>query len=153
MFFLSPCSVHQTLYNIRYHNTKMVNYDTQNGFFVSSTLMQPLDEPYELHSANINGKQSSNATITSTNKNAPISKPKKTSNTQTPSISILTINEVRFFHAGNITCAPSNAKQASITVHVLRGNINVHCKAIKHIFIARSLLFFFHPLRFVQFLS
>lgn len=124
----------------RYHNTRMVNYDTHNGFSVSSTLMQPLDELHESNTAGVNAKQPPNAT-TSTNKNAPISKPKKTSS-QTPSISILTINEVSFLHVGNYTCAPSNAKQASITVHVLRGNINVHRKAIKHIFIAHSLLFF-----------
>lgn len=112
----------------RYHNTRMVNYDTHNGFSVSSTLMQPLDELHETQTASVNAKQPPNAT-TSTNKNAPISKPKKTSNSQTPSISILTINEVSFLHVGNYTCAPSNAKQASITVHVLRGNINVHCKS------------------------
>ncbi|XP_031634092.1 uncharacterized protein LOC116347581 [Contarinia nasturtii] len=103
-----------------YHNTKMVNYDTHNGFSVSSTLLQPLDEPYESNAASVNGKHPPNATITPTNKNAPISKTKKTTNSPTQSISILTINEVSFLHKGNYTCAPSNAKQASITVHVLR---------------------------------
>lgn len=40
-----------------------------------------------------------------------------------PSTSVLTIQEVHFKHAGNYTCAPSNARQTSITVHVLRGKI------------------------------
>ncbi|XP_055301147.1 uncharacterized protein LOC129567820 [Sitodiplosis mosellana] len=105
-----------------YHNTRMVNYDTHNGFSVSSTLLQSLDETFDSNTAGVNAKLPPNAT-TSTNKNAPISKPKKTSSSsssQTPSISILTINEVSFLHVGNYTCAPSNAKQASITVHVLR---------------------------------
>lgn len=140
----------------------MVNYDTHNGFSVSSTLLQPMDElqiqqqpqsppqqqqqQHQHHeiqtaSSSSNAKPPPNAT-TATNKNAPLSKTKKPSFSQTPSISILTISEVSLKHAGNITCAPSNAKQASITVHVLRGNINVHRKAIKHIFIAHSLLFF-----------
>lgn len=98
----------------------MVNYDTHNGFSVSSTLMQSFDEHHETNPASgVNAKQPQNTT-TPTTKTAPISKTKKTSS-QTPSISILTINEVSFLHVGNYTCAPSNAKQASITVHVLRG--------------------------------
>lgn len=100
----------------------MVNYDTHNGFSVSSIQLQSLDETFESNTAGVNGKQSSNAT-TLTTKNAPISKSKKTSSQTSPSISILTINEVSFLHVGNYTCAPSNAKQASITVHVLRGII------------------------------
>ncbi|XP_058120210.1 uncharacterized protein LOC131288443 [Anopheles ziemanni] len=39
----------------------------------------------------------------------------------TPAPSILTIKEVHLRHAGNYTCAPSNARPASITVHVLQG--------------------------------
>lgn len=68
-----------------------------------------------------------NATTQLNSKNAPISKTttKQKSNSLTPSISILTINEVSFLHVGNYTCAPSNAKQASITVHVLRGNFHM----------------------------
>lgn len=38
-----------------------------------------------------------------------------------PSTSILTIREVHFKHAGNYTCAPSNARAGTITIHVLRG--------------------------------
>uniref|UniRef100_A0A182YLN8 Ig-like domain-containing protein n=1 Tax=Anopheles stephensi TaxID=30069 RepID=A0A182YLN8_ANOST len=38
----------------------------------------------------------------------------------TPAPSVLTIKEVHLRHAGNYTCAPSNARPASITVHVLQ---------------------------------
>ncbi|XP_055542088.1 uncharacterized protein LOC129727869 [Wyeomyia smithii] len=38
-----------------------------------------------------------------------------------PVTSILTIKEVHSKHAGNYTCAPSNTRSASITVHVLQG--------------------------------
>lgn len=38
-----------------------------------------------------------------------------------PSTSILTIREVHFKHAGNYSCAPSNARMGTITIHVLRG--------------------------------
>ncbi|XP_049536158.1 uncharacterized protein LOC125951387 [Anopheles darlingi] len=38
----------------------------------------------------------------------------------TPAPSVLTIRKVHFKHAGNYTCAPSNARPASITVHVLQ---------------------------------
>lgn len=37
------------------------------------------------------------------------------------STSVLSIQQVNFKHAGNYTCAPSNARPVSITVHVLRG--------------------------------
>lgn len=117
VFFID---VHNPKHINRYHNARMVNYDTHNGFSVSSTLMQSFDEHHETNPASgVNAKQPQNTT-TPTTKTAPISKTKKTSS-QTPSISILTINEVSFLHVGNYTCAPSNAKQASITVHVLRG--------------------------------
>lgn len=39
---------------------------------------------------------------------------------QPMSTSVLTIQEVHFRHAGNYTCAPSNARSTSITVHVLK---------------------------------
>ncbi|XP_058815634.1 uncharacterized protein LOC131679094 [Topomyia yanbarensis] len=38
-----------------------------------------------------------------------------------PVTSVLTIKEVHSKHAGNYTCAPSNTRSASITVHVLQG--------------------------------
>lgn len=42
-----------------------------------------------------------------------------------PSTSILTIHEVNSKHAGNYTCAPSNARPGTITIHVLRGKLNI----------------------------
>lgn len=100
----------------------MVNYDTHNGFSVSSILLQT-DDHIETNTISSNIKQLLNATIS--NKTASITKSKKSSSL-TSSISILTINDVNFLHVGNYTCAPSNAKQASITVHVLRGK-NILC--------------------------
>lgn len=124
---------------IRYHNTRMVNYDTHNGFSVSSLLMQS-DEHHEsmAHTATTKHIQIPNATTSHNHKNAAVAAAKaaalasgsatvagrtKKPTLQTPSISVLTINDVSFLHVGNYTCAPSNAKQASITVHVLRGNV------------------------------
>lgn len=126
----------------RYHNTKMVNYDVQNGFSVSSIFLQSEDHfisntnlhqhqvaPSQQHQQQYIGANGSDArTIinqnSTLNKNTVTSKSKKLPFLVTPSISILTIKEVNFLHVGNYTCAPSNAKQASITVHVLRGNLH-----------------------------
>lgn len=95
----------------------MVNYDTHNGFSVSSILLQSNDH-IESNTAPSTGKLSTNNVTM--NKTASIVKSNK-AGILTPSISILSINDVNFLHVGNYTCAPSNAKQASITVHVLRG--------------------------------
>lgn len=103
----------------RYHNTRMVNYDTHNGFSVSSILMQS-DDQIESNTAPSTGKLLSTNNV-AINKTASTIKPKK-AGSLTPSISILSINDVSFLHDGNYTCSPSNSKQASITVHVLRGN-------------------------------
>lgn len=43
----------------------------------------------------------------------------------TPSGSILTVNKTKLTHNGNYTCAPSNAKAASVMVHVIEGKRNV----------------------------
>lgn len=129
----------------RYHNTKMVNYDVHNGFSVSSIFLQSEDhfisntnlhqlqaqqqqqqQQHKLQQQHAGGNGSDARTInqnSTLNKNTVTSKSKKPF-LVTPSISILTIKEVNFLHVGNYTCAPSNAKQASITVHVLRGNLH-----------------------------
>lgn len=39
----------------------------------------------------------------------------------TSSGSILTVNKTKLTHDGNYTCAPSNAKAASVMVHVIEG--------------------------------
>lgn len=144
MFVISTHAHINTLPLIRYHNTRMVNYDTHNGFSVSSVLMSS-DEHHEStathrHTQMANtsaahthknvvsstGSGSSSSSSSSSNSNGSgagggggTGRTKKP--TITPSISVLTINDVNFLHVGNYTCAPSNAKQASITVHVLRG--------------------------------
>lgn len=104
----------------------MVNYDIHNGFSVSSVLAHS-DEQHDLPSGSKH-THIPNTTTAHSNRNAVGSgsgggsrSKKPTAQTQ-PSISILTISDVHFLHVGNYTCAPSNAKQASITVHVLRGN-------------------------------
>lgn len=145
---------------IRYHNTRMVNYDTHNGFSVSSILMQS-DEHHEsmAHTATTKHIQIPNATTSHNHKNAAaaaaasasasalasgsatVAGRTKKPTLQTPSISVLTINDVSFLHVGNYTCAPSNAKQASITVHVLRGNVPLPLYAICSLFRRFSVFF------------
>lgn len=127
----------------------MVNYDVQNGFSVSSIFLQ--SEDHFISNTNLHQHQhqhqpqqqqhiggggivggiassgsdartiNQNSTL---NKNTSVTSKSKKPFLVTPSISILTIKEVNFLHVGNYTCAPSNAKQASITVHVLRGNLH-----------------------------
>lgn len=43
----------------------------------------------------------------------------------TPSGSILTVKKTKLTHDGNYTCAPSNAKSASVMVHVIEGEREV----------------------------
>lgn len=88
----------------------MVNYDTQNGFFVKSNIQKDatglkMDE----------NPTKGNKTSISTKFMQPAGFSLSTS------ISTLTIQKVRFHHAGNYTCAPSNVKSASSSVHVLQG--------------------------------
>lgn len=93
----------------------MVNYDTQDGFSVSS-----IRSPHSHH-----GGSSSRSSLHGSNNGSgsgmgpPM--PPQTAFLKVPSTSVLTIQEVHIRHGGNYTCAPSNARPASITVHVLRG--------------------------------
>lgn len=123
--------------SFRYHNDKMVNYDLQNGFSVSSVQSQ---QHHHSGSSKIqnhirdsgatgaggNGNDGINSNLTNTIVSIP-----QTSYLIAPTTSILTIKEVSFKHVGNYTCAPSNARQTSITVHVLRGNNLYKKKKIK----------------------
>lgn len=79
----------------------MINYDMEDGFSVTTF------EPSQ------NGQNSSFI------HSHPV--PSKSSLLVISTVSILSIKEVHFKHAGNYTCAPSNARPASIMVHVLRG--------------------------------
>ncbi|XP_059220796.1 uncharacterized protein LOC106091129 isoform X2 [Stomoxys calcitrans] len=93
-----------------YHDDKMVNYDTQNGFFVKSYL----------HKESHLSSQSSETHLVRPDDAENFRAYKDSAILKTTSISILTILKVRFHHAGNYTCAPSNAKSASTSVHVLQ---------------------------------
>lgn len=118
-----------TLWFRRYHDNKMVNYDIQDGFSVSS-----FHAPHNHHNNGVSSSSSSpisSSSISSGNhdgsslNSTPSTAPSipQTTFLKVPSTSVLTIQEVHFKHAGNYTCAPSNARQTSITVHVLRGEL------------------------------
>uniref|UniRef100_A0A1A9WLB3 Ig-like domain-containing protein n=1 Tax=Glossina brevipalpis TaxID=37001 RepID=A0A1A9WLB3_9MUSC len=96
----------------------MVNYDDQDGFFVKSNLLK---EPPILDS---NVGKSDEGFIRAINKSISQSQssriPPPTGFLLPTSISTLIIQKVHFHHAGNYTCAPSNARSASISVHVLQ---------------------------------
>lgn len=131
-----------------YHDNKMVNYDSQDGFSVTSTTVNmPGSEGGggvslggshrdRSHTSTSSSSSSSSGSSTSSsssnslssnsshghgNSGGHSSSQHQSSYLQAPSTSVLTIQEVHFHHAGNYTCAPSNARPASITVHVLRG--------------------------------
>ncbi|KAL9926607.1 uncharacterized protein LOC119633678 [Glossina fuscipes] len=101
-----------------YHDSKMVNYDAQDGFFVKSNLLK---EPPILDS---NVGKTDEVFIRALNKSISQSQssrmPPPTGFLLPTSISTLIIQKVHFHHAGNYTCAPSNARSASISVHVLQ---------------------------------
>lgn len=104
----------------RYHDDTMVNYDQENGFSVSLLPTPP-------SSSAVNSKPHHSSAINSLDLDKlPILTDNGLSHAVlvTPSTSVLTIREVNLKHAGNYTCAPSNAKFASITVHVLRGEFD-----------------------------
>lgn len=104
----------------------MVNYDIQDGFSVSS-----FQTPHNHHNNVVSSSSSSPISSSVSNGNHDGSSMNSTTSLapsipqttflKVPSTSVLTIQEVHFKHAGNYTCAPSNARQTSITVHVLRG--------------------------------
>lgn len=94
----------------------MVNYDTQNGFFVKSNLHK---DP--IFTENHLAKSEDAAVFKFNNKSGHYKMAQSIGFTVPASISILSILKVRFHHAGNYTCAPSNARSASTSVHVLQG--------------------------------
>ncbi|XP_023167926.1 uncharacterized protein LOC111597441 isoform X2 [Drosophila hydei] len=128
-----------------YHENKMVNYDAQGGFVVTSVAENalPSEENVPSFQSKASGGKSKsyrgtmdfnassgNATSDAgtsiyTSPMTPFStlqfQQYKSPYIPNSSMSVLTIKTVTFHHAGNYTCAPSNARPASITVHVLRG--------------------------------
>lgn len=126
----------------------MVNYDAQDGFFVQSVLLKDATLPVaEVHSHNsLKTETLHSHTLTKTfNSNKTIYPQQQPSQQQQQqmhlqlgqlktaqktvstnylslsTISTLTIQKMQFHHAGNYTCAPSNARSASVSVHVLQG--------------------------------
>ncbi|CAD7086357.1 unnamed protein product [Hermetia illucens] len=95
-----------------YHDNKMVNYDSQDGFSVTSFQSLSSSPISSIDAASSNNITSSLITMASLSTQPHL---------LASSTSILTIEKVHFNHAGNYTCAPSNTRAASITVHVLRG--------------------------------
>ncbi|XP_016945378.3 limbic system-associated membrane protein [Drosophila suzukii] len=122
-----------------YHDSKMVNYDSQGGFLVTSIVQNNLQGgpifrsspanksrvtmPMESSHGVLNNILGSpdNIKAANTPSSTPYMQPHQSAYLSNPSVSVLTVKQVNFRHAGNYTCAPSNARPASITVHVLRG--------------------------------
>ncbi|EDX04523.1 uncharacterized protein LOC6731803 [Drosophila simulans] len=125
-----------------YHDSKMINYDSQGGFVVTSIgqsnpqsgqffRSSPANKsrptmPMESSNGVLNSLLGSSDGFKTPAANVPSSTPYMMQQHQSayllnPSVSVLTVKQVNFRHAGNYTCAPSNARPASITVHVLRG--------------------------------
>lgn len=117
----------------------MVNYDTQDGYSVTS-FQSPV--PEQLIKSSISSSSRLNALETLEETSSLELLPSSytaaelvhhIANSQhhnvhnngllVPSTSILSIREVHFKHAGNYTCSPSNARNGTITIHVLRGKI------------------------------
>ena len=117
-------------YDCRYHNDKMVNYDSHEGYIVSTYQPPSYNRKQVSSSPSAAASRSDLGLVTE--------EPAVVSNliqmqqeilqpmsTILPSvISVLSINEAHFKHAGNYTCAPSNTRPTSITVHVLRGKLH-----------------------------
>jgi len=117
----------------------MVNYDSQGGFLVTSIVQNNLQGgpifrsspanksrvtmPMESSHGVLNNILGSPDNIKAANapSSTPYMQPHQSAYLSNPSVSVLTVKQVNFRHAGNYTCAPSNARPASITVHVLRG--------------------------------
>lgn len=102
----------------------MVNYDTQDGFSVSS--IRSSHQHYGSGSGSSSRSSSSHGQNNGSNSMNGPPMPPQTTFLKVPSTSVLTIQEVHLRHGGNYTCAPSNARPASITVHVLRGKISLY---------------------------
>lgn len=129
----------------------MVNFDTLEGYSVTS-FQSPL--PEQLIKSSISGSNRLNTletleeesslellpyaaavatttqhhhqtTVNSVNSNGFLHQP--SSYLLVPSTSILSIREVHFKHGGNYSCAPSNARAGTITIHVLQGKPIMHC--------------------------
>uniref|UniRef100_A0A336LQE1 CSON012170 protein n=1 Tax=Culicoides sonorensis TaxID=179676 RepID=A0A336LQE1_CULSO len=119
-----------------YHEDRMVNYNEQDGYSVtsfqsplpeqlikssisSSSRLNTLETLEETSSFDLLPSSYHNDAISSHHSSNPFNV--QNNNLLVPSTSILSIREVHFKHGGNYTCAPSNARAGTITIHVLRG--------------------------------
>lgn len=119
----------------------MVNYDTQDGYSVTS-FQSPLPEQLIKSSISSSSRLNALETLEETSSlellpssyhptadfviHNNVQQHHNNGGILQPSTSILSIREVHFKHAGNYTCSPSNARNGTITIHVLRGNINFY---------------------------
>ncbi|EAT48852.1 AAEL000103-PA, partial [Aedes aegypti] len=122
-----------------YHQESMVNFDQQNGFSVTPFQPKPRassSTPSSTSSTPIatTGSNNDSGELLATDLTAGFSAAEEQlhqwalnqsgflpySHILSPATSVLTIKEVHSKHAGNYTCAPSNTRPASITVHVLQ---------------------------------
>ncbi|CAO1402955.1 unnamed protein product [Diamesa serratosioi] len=111
-----------------YHNNKMVNYDSMDGYTVSTfeTKLVMSNSP----SLNNNDKSSVISSYSSLQAINQYNLRKSQQHQdqhyiafpqqQPIATSILFIKEAKFKHAGNYTCAPSNTRPTSVNVHVLK---------------------------------
>lgn len=93
----------------------MVNFNAQDGYSVltlpkASVPHQPQDDDAEAD--NKPPLLDSHNLIANTH---------QMSNELPAASSVLLVHEVKFQHAGNYTCAPSNTRPTNINVHVLKG--------------------------------
>lgn len=132
------------VFHSRYHEDRMVNYDTQDGYSVTS-FQSPVPEQLIKSSISSSSRLNALETLEETSSlellpssytaadlvhhngggvggNSQHHHTVHTNGLLVPSTSILSIREVHFKHAGNYTCSPSNARNGTITIHVLRGN-------------------------------
>lgn len=102
---------------IRYHEDKMVNFNLQDGY---SVLTLPKATPStQLDDDDVSEDNKKATLLDSFNL---IQGSHHTSHeTPTAASSVLLVHEVKFNHAGNYTCAPSNTNPTNIIVHVLKG--------------------------------
>lgn len=108
----------------------MINYDQQSGYTVSSVRLSLAGHQQLPHHSNnlnlssgssVNGMRHAqrNGAHDAAGNGGGISDFAKVLATTS---NLLTIDEVSGRHAGNYTCAPSNARPISVNVHVLRGD-------------------------------
>lgn len=105
------------LIQIRYHEDKMVNFNLQDGYSVltlpKATPSTQIDDDDDVSEDNKKPTLLDSYNL--------IQGSHHTSHAIPAASSVLLVHEVKFNHAGNYTCAPSNTNPTNIIVHVLKG--------------------------------